>query len=80
MYWKFVWQLWKEHRTYNRALRQFGFGKKSQESKIKEEVEVLIRVIGEKNGTPFKIKGLLTLCVSNIIFWLQFFFSQICFL
>ncbi|CAC5413815.1 Cytochrome P450 2C20,Cytochrome P450 2D15,Cytochrome P450 2E1,Cytochrome P450 2J3,Cytochrome P450 2M1,Cytochrome P450 2G1,Cytochrome P450 2A13,Vitamin D(3) 25-hydroxylase,Cytochrome P450 2F3,Cytochrome P450 2K3,Cytochrome P450 2C55,Cytochrome P450 2F2,Cytochrome P450 2C2,Cytochrome P450 2A11,Vitamin D 25-hydroxylase,Cytochrome P450 2J1,Cytochrome P450 2L1,Cytochrome P450 2C8,Cytochrome P450 2A10,Cytochrome P450 2K1,Cytochrome P450 2C31,Cytochrome P450 2K4,Cytochrome P450 2B12,Cytochrome P450 2J2,Cytochrome len=60
--------LWKEHRTFTiGALREFGFGKRSQESKIKEEIEVLIRVIGEQNGTPFKIKGLLTLCVSNIM-------------
>ncbi|CAC5368543.1 CYP2K [Mytilus coruscus] len=60
--------LWKEHRTFTiGALREFGFGKRSQESTIKEEVEVLMRVMGEQNGTPFKIKGLLTLCVSNIM-------------
>ncbi|CAC5368547.1 Cytochrome P450 2C6,Cytochrome P450 2C31,Cytochrome P450 2C15 [Mytilus coruscus] len=64
---------WKEHRTFTiGALREFGFGKRSLESKVMEEVEVLIKVIGEQNGTPFNIRGLLTLCVSNIMCSINF--------
>ncbi|XP_071134474.1 cytochrome P450 2H2-like [Mytilus edulis] len=64
---------WKEHRTFAiGALREFGFGKKSLESKVMEEVEVLIKAIEEKRGTPFNIRGLLTLCVSNIMCSINF--------
>ncbi|CAC5368548.1 Cytochrome P450 2C6,Cytochrome P450 2C31 [Mytilus coruscus] len=64
---------WKEHRTFTiGALREFGFGKRSLESKVMEEVEVLIKVIGEKHGTPFNIRGLLNLCVSNIMCSINF--------
>ena len=37
-----------------------------------EEVEVLIKAIEEKRGTPFNIRGLLTLCVSNIMCSINF--------
>lgn len=37
-----------------------------------EEVEVLMKAIGEKHGQPFSIRGLLTLCVSNIMCSINF--------
>ncbi|CAG2249317.1 unnamed protein product [Mytilus edulis] len=59
--------LWKEHRTFTLgALREFGFGKKSLESKIIEEAEVLMKLIEEKNGQSFNIRQLLYLSFSNI--------------
>ncbi|XP_052086674.1 cytochrome P450 2C8-like isoform X1 [Mytilus californianus] len=59
--------LWKEHRTFTLgALREFGFGKKSLESKIMEEAEVLMKLIEEKIGQPFNIRQLLYLSFSNI--------------
>ncbi|XP_060071850.1 cytochrome P450 2C31-like [Ylistrum balloti] len=59
---------WKQTRTFSlTALREFGFGKKSLEGKIKEEVDVFLDVIGQSNGEPFDINTLAHSCVSNVI-------------
>ncbi|XP_069130004.1 cytochrome P450 2H1-like isoform X2 [Argopecten irradians] len=59
---------WKQSRTFSlTALREFGFGKKSLESKIKEEVDIFLDVIGKQNGKPFDINALAHSSVSNVI-------------
>jgi hypothetical protein len=65
--------LWKEHRTFTlSALREFGFGKRSLESKIVEEIEVFVKEIQSKNGAPFNIRYLLNVCISNIMCSISF--------
>ncbi|XP_062621581.1 cytochrome P450 2C28-like [Saccostrea cucullata] len=60
--------LWKEHRTFTlNALREFGFGKRSLESRIIEEIEVFVEEITSKKGEPFNIHYLINVCVSNIM-------------
>ncbi|XP_048738007.1 cytochrome P450 2G1-like [Ostrea edulis] len=66
-------EIWKEHRPFSvNALREFGFGKRSLESKIMEEVGVLVRELQSKNGQPFNIRTLITLCISNVICSINF--------
>ena len=61
-------QLWKEHRTFALStLRDFGFGKRSLEGKILEEVEVFIDCMKGKGGKAFDVGDLLHMSVSNII-------------
>ncbi|XP_033743634.1 cytochrome P450 2B4-like [Pecten maximus] len=61
-------ELWKEHRTFALAtLREFGFGKRSLESKIMEEIEAYLPCLEEKKGEPFNIHALTQTSVSNII-------------
>jgi hypothetical protein len=65
--------LWKEHRTFTlNALREFGFGKGSLESRIVEEIEVFLTEIQSKNEAPFSIHGLLNVCISNIMCSINF--------
>ncbi|XP_048738006.2 cytochrome P450 2C8-like [Ostrea edulis] len=66
-------EFWKEHRTFSlNALREFGFGKRNLESKIMEEVVVLVQELQSKNGQPFNIRTLLAVCVSNIMCSINF--------
>jgi hypothetical protein len=59
--------LWKEHRTFTlNALREFGFGKRSLESRVIEEIEVFVQEIQSKNESPFNVHNLLNVCISNI--------------
>ncbi|XP_033743127.1 cytochrome P450 2H1-like [Pecten maximus] len=59
---------WKQTRTFSlTALREFGFGKKSLEAKVKEEVDVFLDVIGQHNGEPFDINALVHSSVANVI-------------
>jgi hypothetical protein len=65
--------LWKEHRTFTlNALREFGFGKRSLESKVIEEIEVFVQEIQSRNGVPFNMQDLLHLCISNIMCSINF--------
>ena len=60
--------LWKEHRAFALStLRDFGFGKRSLEGKILEEVEVFIDCIKRTGGKAFDVGDLLQMSVSNII-------------
>ncbi|XP_033744217.1 cytochrome P450 2H1-like [Pecten maximus] len=59
---------WKQTRTFClTALREFGFGKKSLEAKVKEEVDVFLDDIGQHNGEPFDINEIAQSSVSNVI-------------
>ena len=65
--------LWKEHRTFTiNALREFGFGKRSLESRIIEEIEVFVHEIQSKKGEPFNIHFLINVCISNIMCSINF--------
>lgn len=60
--------LWKEHRTFSlNTLREFGFGKRSLETRIIEEIEVFVQEIQSKKGEPFNIHSLINVCISNIM-------------
>ena len=60
--------LWKEHRTFALStMRDFGFGKRSLQGKIVEEVEVFLEVMKSKNGKAFDISDLLHTSISNVI-------------
>ncbi|KAK3083803.1 hypothetical protein FSP39_003408 [Pinctada imbricata] len=60
--------LWKEHRTFALStLRDFGFGRRSMEVKIVEEVEAFLASISSTNGQPFNISPLLHTSVSNVV-------------
>ncbi|XP_048738010.2 cytochrome P450 2H1-like [Ostrea edulis] len=66
-------ELWKEHRSFSlNALREFGFGKRSLESKIMEEVGVLVQELQSKNGEPFNIHTLMAVCISNVMCSISF--------
>ncbi|XP_061173044.1 cytochrome P450 2H2-like isoform X2 [Saccostrea echinata] len=66
-------EFWKEHRTFSlNALREFGFGKRSLESKILEEVDVFVNEVQSTNGQPFNMQALITVCVSNIMCSINF--------
>ncbi|XP_060084088.1 cytochrome P450 2C3-like [Ylistrum balloti] len=59
---------WKIHRTFAiGGLRDFGFGKKSLEGKIMEEVEVFLNVLEEKKGQPLHPESCIQTSVANII-------------
>ncbi|KAJ8298464.1 hypothetical protein KUTeg_024995 [Tegillarca granosa] len=48
--------IWKEHRTFALTkLRSFGFGKRSIETNISEEVEVLLQFFDDQKGNAFDI-------------------------
>jgi cytochrome P450 family 2 subfamily U polypeptide 1 len=65
--------LWKEHRTFTlNTLREFGFGKRSLESKVIEEIEVFVHEIQSKDGAPFDMHNLLHVCISNIMCSINF--------
>ncbi|XP_060077641.1 cytochrome P450 2C3-like [Ylistrum balloti] len=59
---------WKTHRTFAiGGLRDFGFGKKSLEGKIMEEVEAFLNVLEEKQGQPLHPESCIQTSVANII-------------
>ncbi|OWF45795.1 cytochrome P450 2C23-like [Mizuhopecten yessoensis] len=59
---------WKHTRTFSLgALREFGFGKRSLESKIQEEVSVFLDIVADKNGEPFFLGAIAQISISNII-------------
>ncbi|XP_033742525.1 cytochrome P450 2H2-like [Pecten maximus] len=59
---------WKTHRTFAiGGMRDFGFGKKSIEGKIMEEVEVFLNVLDEKQGQAVNPDSCIQTSVANII-------------
>ncbi|OWF36141.1 Cytochrome P450 2J6 [Mizuhopecten yessoensis] len=59
---------WKRTRTLAMStLRDFGFGKKSLESRVLEEVEDFLGVIEDQNGKPCNAKNIIQISISNII-------------
>ncbi|XP_069129127.1 cytochrome P450 2B2-like [Argopecten irradians] len=61
-------EFWKNTRTFSmRVLREFGFGKRSLENKILEEVSVFLEVIGKNNGDAFSLRTTAQISVSNVI-------------
>lgn len=60
--------IWKEQRTFTLgALRDFGFGKKSLEVRVKEEVEVFLGSVEETKGQTFILTDKIHISISNII-------------
>ncbi|OWF51174.1 Cytochrome P450 2J6 [Mizuhopecten yessoensis] len=59
---------WKTHRTFALGgLRDFGFGKKSLEGKIIEEVEIFLKNLDEKKGQPICLDSYIHISIGNII-------------
>jgi hypothetical protein len=59
---------WKEHRTFAlTTLRSFGFGKRSLETQIMEEVTCFTDQISALNGKPFDPNDYIHVSVSNIM-------------
>ncbi|KAM7282727.1 cytochrome P450 2J4 isoform X2 [Ixodes scapularis] len=66
-------QRWVDNRRFcMHVLRDLGFGKKSMEEHIKEEIAQLYDVLKSWNGTPGKIENVITSSVSNNITALVF--------
>ncbi|XP_069129054.1 cytochrome P450 2B4-like [Argopecten irradians] len=64
---------WKLHRAFAiGGLRDFGFGKKSLEGKIMEEVEVFLNLLDKQQGQPINPEYCLQACVANIICAISF--------
>ncbi|KAK3601250.1 hypothetical protein CHS0354_040429 [Potamilus streckersoni] len=59
---------WKEHRRFAvTALHEFGFGSASFEQNILEEAQELVKIFEEQNDQPFQTKGIVNICVINVI-------------
>ena len=49
------------------TLRNFGFGKRSLENQIREEIELFLNDISDTGGKPFDIQSILSISISNVI-------------
>ncbi|XP_069130184.1 cytochrome P450 2B1-like [Argopecten irradians] len=59
---------WKHTRSFALStLRSFGFGKRSLESRIQEEITAYLEILEKQNGEPYNMKELTVVAVSNII-------------
>lgn len=57
---------WKHQRTFALSkLRDFGFGKRSFESRILEELEIFLSLLNSYEGQPFDISDILQTSMSN---------------
>ncbi|XP_060064384.1 cytochrome P450 2J6-like [Ylistrum balloti] len=61
-------EYWKQTRTYSISiLRNLGFGKRSLESRVQEEVTAYLDIIEKQDGRPYDVKEVTVLAISNII-------------
>ncbi|XP_060064349.1 cytochrome P450 2B5-like [Ylistrum balloti] len=61
-------EYWKHTRTFALStLRNFGFGRKTLESKVQEEITAYLDVIEEQKGSPYDMKEMTVMAISNII-------------
>jgi len=59
---------WKETRTFAlTTLRDLGFGRKSLEARIVEEIESFLQIIDDTDGQPFNIHASAQISVSNVV-------------
>ncbi|XP_033742979.1 cytochrome P450 2B5-like [Pecten maximus] len=59
---------WKHTRTFSLStLRNLGFGRRSLESRIQEEITAYLDVIAKQDGKPYDMKEMTVLAISNII-------------
>lgn len=59
---------WKQQRTFALSkLRDFGFGRRSFESRIMEEAEVFFNLLESYHGEPLDISGIVNISMSNIV-------------
>lgn len=57
---------WKHQRSFALAkLRGFGFGKRSFESRIMEEIEAFLELLGSYKREPFDLTGILNTSMAN---------------
>ncbi|XP_052081635.1 cytochrome P450 2D4-like isoform X1 [Mytilus californianus] len=57
---------WKQQRKFALSkLRDFGFGKRSYEPKVVEEIEIFLKYIEDFNGKPFDFLETVNISVSN---------------
>lgn len=60
--------MWKESRFFTqKTLKDFGFGKRSLQDKILEEVTILLKTIENTKGEIFTLKPLIQGVFSNIV-------------
>ncbi|KAK3082985.1 hypothetical protein FSP39_010875 [Pinctada imbricata] len=60
--------LWKEQRSFAlKTLRSFGFGKRSLENQILEEIDIFMEEFRKMDGKPFNPREMLSVAISNII-------------
>ncbi|XP_052068662.1 cytochrome P450 2B4-like [Mytilus californianus] len=65
--------LWKESRFFTqKTLKDFGFGKRSLQDKIMEEVTILLKTIENTKGETFTLKPLIQGVFSNIVTSIMF--------
>jgi hypothetical protein len=58
--------VWKHQRTFTISkLRDFGFGKRSFESSIMEEIEMFMNLMESYKGAPFDIANIIQTSMSN---------------
>ncbi|XP_069129904.1 cytochrome P450 2B4-like [Argopecten irradians] len=61
-------EFWKSTRTFSLGvLREFGFGKRSLESKVQEEIAIFLDILADKNGEAFYLGAIAQTSISNII-------------
>ncbi|XP_076087525.1 cytochrome P450 2E1-like [Mytilus galloprovincialis] len=57
---------WRQQRTFaHLKLRDFGFGRRSFESSISEEVDIFLKYLEDLKGKPFDVSEKLNISVSN---------------
>ena len=64
---------WKESRRFLlTAMKDFGVGKMSLETRLQEEARELVQEIAKLEGKPSNLKGLLNSSVANVVCCIAF--------